>query len=66
MTFIGIDLATSSVKAALLDDRQRLLATATRELAVARRAFPDDAAPSSPVRHPPERSGPFKASRGRS
>lgn len=66
MTYIGIDLGTSSIKAALLDDQQRLLVTATRELTVARRTFPDDTAPSSPVRHPPERSGSFKASRGRS
>ncbi|MGO4174159.1 xylulokinase [Bosea sp. TAF32] len=36
MTFIGIDLGTSSVKAVLVDDRQHVLATATRELAVAR------------------------------
>uniref|UniRef100_A0A9E8CMK0 Xylulose kinase n=1 Tax=Bosea sp. NBC_00436 TaxID=2969620 RepID=A0A9E8CMK0_9HYPH len=38
MTFIGIDLGTSSVKAVLVDDRQRVLATAARELAVARPA----------------------------
>ncbi len=38
MTFIGIDLGTSSVKAVLVDDRQRLLATATRELVVSRPA----------------------------
>jgi xylulokinase len=36
VTFIGIDLGTSSVKAVLVDDRQRVLATAARELAVAR------------------------------
>lgn len=36
MTFIGIDLGTSSVKAVLADDRQHVLASATRELAVAR------------------------------
>ena len=33
---IGIDLGTSSVKAALVDDRQRVLATAGRDLAVSR------------------------------
>ena len=38
MSFIGIDLGTSSVKAVLVDDRQNVLATATRELAVARPA----------------------------
>ena len=36
MTYIGIDLGTSSVKAVLVDDRQRVLATAARELAVSR------------------------------
>nr|WP_047578297.1 xylulokinase [Methylobacterium sp. ZNC0032] len=36
MTYIGIDLGTSSIKAALVDDGQRVLATATRELAVSR------------------------------
>ncbi len=36
MSFIGIDLGTSSVKAVLVDDRQSVLATATRELAVSR------------------------------
>jgi len=36
VSFIGIDLGTSSVKAVLVDDRQRVLATATRELAVSR------------------------------
>jgi len=36
VSFIGIDLGTSSVKAALVDDRQRVLATAGRDLAVSR------------------------------
>ncbi|RYE34790.1 MAG: xylulokinase [Hyphomicrobiales bacterium] len=36
MSFIGIDLGTSSVKAVLVDDEQRVLATAARELTVAR------------------------------
>lgn len=39
MTYIGIDLGTSSVKAVLVDDRQNVLASATRELAV-NRPFP--------------------------
>lgn len=38
MGFIGIDLGTSSVKAVLVDDRQRVLATAARELTVTRPA----------------------------
>ena len=38
MTYIGIDLGTSSIKAVLVDDRQRVLATTARELAVARPA----------------------------
>lgn len=38
MTFIGIDLGTSSVKAVLVDERQRVLATAARELSVSRPA----------------------------
>ncbi|MFJ5367771.1 xylulokinase, partial [Bosea sp. CER48] len=38
MTFIGIDLGTSSAKAVLVDDQERVLATTTRELAVARPA----------------------------
>ncbi|TCR65287.1 xylulokinase [Bosea sp. BK604] len=38
MTYIGIDLGTSSVKAVLVDDRQRLLANAARDLAVDRPA----------------------------
>ncbi|HEV7258810.1 MAG TPA: xylulokinase [Bosea sp. (in: a-proteobacteria)] len=38
MSYIGIDLGTSSVKAVLVDDRQRVLAGAARELAVARPA----------------------------
>lgn len=38
MTFIGIDLGTSSVKAILVDERQRVLATAARELSVSRPA----------------------------
>ncbi|WP_306226087.1 xylulokinase [Bosea beijingensis] len=36
MTYIGIDLGTSSVKAVLVDHRQHVLASVTRELAVAR------------------------------
>ncbi|UZF91090.1 xylulokinase [Bosea sp. NBC_00550] len=35
-SFIGIDLGTSSLKAILVDDRQRLLAAATRDLHVHR------------------------------
>ncbi|TQI73912.1 xylulokinase [Bosea sp. AK1] len=38
MSFIGIDLGTSSVKAVLVDDRQSVLATAARELVVSRPA----------------------------
>lgn len=36
MSFVGIDLGTSSVKAVLVDDRQHVLATANRELVVSR------------------------------
>jgi len=36
VTFIGIDLGTSSVKAVLVDDRQHVLATVTRDLVVSR------------------------------
>lgn len=36
MTYIGIDLGTSSIKAVLVDDLQRVLATVTRELVVSR------------------------------
>lgn len=36
MSYIGIDLGTSSVKAVLVDDRQRLLASATAELSLQR------------------------------
>lgn len=36
MTFIGIDLGTSSVKAVLVDDRQHVLGSVARELAIAR------------------------------
>lgn len=39
MSFIGIDLGTSSVKAVLVDDQQRVLAAAGRDLAV-NRPFP--------------------------
>ena len=38
MSFIGIDLGTSSVKAVLVDDRQRVLATAARDITVTRPA----------------------------
>ncbi|CAN7149620.1 xylulokinase [Bosea sp. LjRoot90] len=38
MTYIGIDLGTSSIKAVLVDDRQHVLATATRDLTVDRPA----------------------------
>lgn len=38
MTYIGIDLGTSSIKAILVDDRQRVLAAAARSLAVDRPA----------------------------
>lgn len=38
MSYIGIDLGTSSVKAVLVDDRQRVLASAARELSVDRPA----------------------------
>lgn len=34
MSFIGIDLGTSSIKAVLVDDRQRIIAHAARELQV--------------------------------
>lgn len=36
MTYIGIDLGTSSIKAVLVDDLQRVLAMVTRELVVSR------------------------------
>lgn len=36
MTYIGIDLGTSSVKAVLTDDRQQVLAVAARDLTVDR------------------------------
>jgi len=36
VSFIGIDLGTSALKAVLIDDRQRVLATASRELQVER------------------------------
>ncbi|WP_377845264.1 xylulokinase [Bosea sp. UC22_33] len=36
MTYIGIDLGTSSVKAVLVDDRQHVLGSVTRELTIAR------------------------------
>jgi xylulokinase len=36
MSFIGVDLGTSSVKAVLVDDAQRVLAMATRALTVSR------------------------------
>lgn len=38
MTYIGIDLGTSSIKAVLVDDRQRVLASAARDLTVDRPA----------------------------
>ena len=36
MSYIGIDLGTSSVKAVLVDNQQRLLASATTELSLQR------------------------------